>query len=52
MSRDKDKPSEVNTDDAVPESRQDWLKDSQKAIDYYNKRVEEHGVFSDDLRTF
>ena len=27
-----------------------WKKDNQKAIDFYNKRIKENGLFSDALR--
>lgn len=38
---------------AVKESLAErWLKENADAIQAYNKRVEAHGVFSDDLRTF
>ncbi|UFH49588.1 type II toxin-antitoxin system CcdA family antitoxin [Pseudomonas sp. KNUC1026] len=52
MPRDEDKPSEASADNAVQDSRQDWPKDNRRAIDHYNRRVEEHGVFSDGLRSF
>ena len=29
-----------------------WLAENQAAIEAYNEHVEEHGVFSDELRTF
>jgi len=29
-----------------------WLKENCDAIDSYNRDVEEHGTFSDGLRTF
>lgn len=29
-----------------------WLASNQAAIEGYNRHVEEHGVFSDDLRSF
>ncbi|MDO9104071.1 MAG: type II toxin-antitoxin system CcdA family antitoxin [Methylovulum sp.] len=29
-----------------------WLESNQEAIAGYNRHVEEHGVFSDDLRRF
>ena len=29
-----------------------WEKDNQKAIDFYNKRIKENGLFSDALRLF
>lgn len=38
---------------AVRESlAEQWLKENAEAIQAYNKRVDAHGVFSDDLRTF
>ncbi len=32
--------------------RDQWLADNQAAIEAYNEHVEEHGVFSDELRAF
>ena len=32
--------------------REKWLKESKSAIDEYNKKVEQSGVFSDTLRRF
>jgi antitoxin CcdA len=32
--------------------RRQWLKENGDAIDSYNRDVEEHGTFSDGLRTF
>ena len=29
-----------------------WLKDNREAIEAYNRYVEQHGVWSDGLRTF
>lgn len=29
-----------------------WLEENKEAIDAYNKEVEEHGVFSDGVRSF
>ncbi|MBT9098586.1 type II toxin-antitoxin system CcdA family antitoxin [Methylovulum psychrotolerans] len=29
-----------------------WLADNQAAIASYNRHVDEHGVFSDDIRSF
>lgn len=46
------KPIQVDTDKAVQAPPQEWLKENRKAIDHYNKRVDEHGVFSDGLRSF
>ncbi len=34
------------------EHRELWRKENAKAIKAYNRFVEEHGVFSDDLRSF
>ena len=34
------------------QQRELWLKENAKAIKVYNSFVEEHGVFSDDLRSF
>lgn len=45
-------PAQVGTDKALQHPSQEWLKENRKAIDQYNRRVDEHGVFSDDLRTF
>lgn len=32
--------------------REQWLAENKEALDAYNRRVEAHGVFSDDLRRF
>ncbi len=32
--------------------REKWLAESKEAMDAYNRRVEERGVFSDGLRRF
>ncbi|MGB1012421.1 MAG: type II toxin-antitoxin system CcdA family antitoxin [Thiolinea sp.] len=32
--------------------RQKWLEDNQQALEAYNQRIEERGVFSDGMRTF
>ena len=32
--------------------RREWLEQNGKAIEAYNRDVEEHGTFSDGLRTF
>lgn len=32
--------------------REEWLKKNRAALDAYNDHVEEHGVFSDGLRSF
>ena len=32
--------------------QEQWLAENREAIDAYNSRVEEHGVFSDGLRSF
>lgn len=29
-----------------------WLKDNREAIDAYNRYVEEHGIWSDEFRTW
>lgn len=29
-----------------------WLRENRSAMDTYNRDVEEHGTFSDDLRAF
>lgn len=29
-----------------------WLKDNKEAVDAYNQRIEQHGLFSDGLRQF
>lgn len=34
------------------EKRRRWLMENKQAIEAYNKRVEEHGVFSDGMRSF
>jgi antitoxin CcdA len=32
--------------------KREWLEQNENAIQAYNRDVEEHGAFSDDLRTF
>lgn len=32
--------------------KENWEKENQKAIEHYNKRVSENGLFSDGLRSF
>lgn len=32
--------------------REQWLEENRSAINAYNEMVEEHGVFSDELRSF
>ena len=32
--------------------KQRWLEDNREALDDYNRRIEKHGVFSDNLRRF
>jgi antitoxin CcdA len=32
--------------------RDQWVAENQAAIEAYNEHVEEHGAFSDELRTF
>lgn len=32
--------------------REEWLRENRAALDAYNEHVEEHGVFSDGLRSF
>lgn len=32
--------------------RQQWLTENRSALDEYNQRVEQNGVFSDNLRSF
>ena len=32
--------------------REAWLKNNTEALQAYNERIEERGVFSDDLRNF
>ena len=32
--------------------RERWLDENKEAIDIYNEKVNEHGLFSDELRTF
>lgn len=32
--------------------REQWLKANQKAIEIYNETINEHGLFSDEMRTF
>ncbi|MEZ5536352.1 MAG: type II toxin-antitoxin system CcdA family antitoxin [Thiolinea sp.] len=32
--------------------REEWLKENQQALEAYNQRIEERGVFSDGMRMF
>ncbi|MBI3043607.1 MAG: type II toxin-antitoxin system CcdA family antitoxin [Betaproteobacteria bacterium] len=32
--------------------REEWLRKNRAALDAYNEHIEEHGVFSDVLRSF
>lgn len=34
------------------EKRRKWLEENCEAIEAYNKRIEEHGCFSDGVRSF
>jgi len=34
------------------EKVKNWEKENRKAIDFYNQRVKENGLFSDELRQF
>jgi len=44
---------EVALSHAIAEAdRKAWLAENQEAIESYNTRVREHGVFSDDWRRF
>ena len=36
----------------IAEEQARWLAENEKAIEYYNAFVEEHGVFSDGFRQF
>jgi antitoxin CcdA len=36
----------------LAEKRKRWQEENREAIDAYNKRVEEYGVFSDGARSF
>ncbi|MEV2067540.1 type II toxin-antitoxin system CcdA family antitoxin [Pseudomonas aeruginosa] len=44
--------SERGADDAVESARREWLVENRAAIERYNERCEEDGVFSDGLTTF
>lgn len=46
------KPTQVGTDKTTQPPRQEWLQENRRAIDHYTKRVAEHVVFSDGLRSF
>ncbi|MFQ5633471.1 MAG: type II toxin-antitoxin system CcdA family antitoxin [bacterium] len=39
-------------DELKRKQREQWLKENVKAIEAYNKFVDEQGVFSDGLRSF
>jgi len=32
--------------------REEWIKDNSEAIDSYNGKISEFGLFSDEMRTF
>jgi antitoxin CcdA len=32
--------------------REEWLEENSDAIDAYNEHIQEHGLFSDELRSF
>ncbi|MFZ5950105.1 MAG: type II toxin-antitoxin system CcdA family antitoxin [Candidatus Rifleibacteriota bacterium] len=32
--------------------KEQWLKTNKKAIDIYNETINDHGLFSDEMRTF
>jgi antitoxin CcdA len=34
------------------EKRKRWLEENREAIEAYNRHIEEHGVFSEGMRTF
>jgi len=34
------------------QQREEWLRKNRAALDAYNEHIEEHGVFSDGLRSF
>ena len=36
----------------VEEKRKRWLKENQEAIEAYNQRIEDHGCFSEGVRSF
>jgi antitoxin CcdA len=36
----------------LAEKRKRWQEENREAIEAYNKRVEEYGVFSDGVRSF
>lgn len=40
------------TEELAKARRQKWLDENREAIEAYNAHVEEHGVFSDTLRSF
>ncbi|WP_282103069.1 type II toxin-antitoxin system CcdA family antitoxin [Pseudomonas juntendi] len=53
MSHDDDpEPCVEGSDDAGQPGCREWLVENRAAIDRYNERCEEHGVFSDGLRAF
>lgn len=31
---------------------EEWYKENKEAVDWYNRHVEEHGLFSDGIRMF
>jgi len=36
----------------LKEKRREWMAENQAAIEYYNRRIEAEGVFSEGLRRF
>lgn len=40
------------TEDLAAEQSKKWREDNREAIEAYNRHVEEHGAFSDELRKF
>jgi len=32
--------------------REEWIKDNSEAIELYNGKISEYGLFSDEMRTF
>ena len=36
----------------LPREEKTWLKENSEAIEFFNERLAQHGVFSDGLRNF
>lgn len=39
-------------EELTKKKREEWIEQNREALEAYNQRIEERGVFSDGLRTF